>query len=174
MEYIGRQGQIHWYPTNEWYPARIVDYDAARGVHKVVWYDEWRYSELILGGISNAEEGVHGFRPGRASVHPRHLAGKRIILQPSDAHILTAAGNAEASTDYRACVLTRAKDFSTGRGNSFYHVFYQQHQLIVTANLAEVRYEVIDNVTDVAQEVRNPDMMAVQLDEPLLMSPLDD
>jgi len=151
----------------------VVDYDGARAVHKVVWYGEWRFSELVLGGISNPEEGVHGVRMDRANL-PRHLPGKRIILQPSDAYFIQREGNAEACDDFRACILTRAEGFPTGRGNAFYHVFYLQHQLIVTANLAQVRYEIIDNETNEVKELRNGDMRRVELDEPLRMTPFDD
>jgi len=149
-----------------------VDYDAASGIHKVVWYGEWRFSELRLAGISNPQEGVHGARmvaEGRPS-----QAGKRIILQPSNAHFIQREGNAQAGDDFRACVLKRAEGFPRGSGNDYYHIFYLEHQLIVTANLAQVRYEIIDNKTNDVKELRNADMARVELDEPLRMTPADD
>ncbi len=164
MNIVGRKGRIHWPPTGEWYRTRVVDYNVVSGLHKVVWLDEWTFSELRLGSASQPEEGIYGFWLDNA---PRRntLPGKRIILEPTWTEFFEQYGTGNGIVcDYRACVVQRANGGEFG-----YFVFYLTHNVTATVDLQNVRFEVLDPSTDMPLEIRNPTKPKIDLDPPLLL-----
>lgn len=164
MEFVGRMGWVEW-GSNVEYRARVVSYDGTKGLHKVCWLDEYTFSTMRLGRVGYMGDDVYWFRPVPSG--PRTaLAGRRIVLEPSCRGFLATYAldpdKRSDTPDFRACVICRAED-SPPRT---YYVYYIAYNMIVTADLAAVRFSLL-NKDDEVVELRNPNAPLIELDPPL-------